>query len=204
MIARLRGRLLDKHPNRVVVDVQGVGYDVHVPLATFTRIGDEGSDVVLRVHTYVREDQITLFGFATSLEQQIFERLIGISGVGPKLALAVLSGLDPVELVQAIERGDLARLTSIPGIGRKTAERIALELRDRLPIGIAVSAEAEETATDATTADRSLRTDLLSALTNLGYHRPLVEKAVARTLENGDAAPSFEQALKRALRELAR
>ncbi|MPZ17772.1 MAG: Holliday junction branch migration protein RuvA [Luteitalea sp.] len=203
MIARLRGRLLDKHPNRVLVDVQGVGYDVHVPLATFTRIGDEGSDVVLRVYTYVREDQITLFGFATSLEQQIFERLIGISGVGPKLALAVLSGLDPVELVQAIERGDLARLTSIPGIGRKTAERIALELRDRLPIGITASAEAEEAATD-TVGDRSLRTDLLSALTNLGYHRPLVEKAITRTLEDGDAAPSFEQALKRALRELAR
>ncbi|MGH9162940.1 MAG: Holliday junction branch migration protein RuvA [Vicinamibacteraceae bacterium] len=203
MIARLRGRLLDKHPNRVLVDVQGVGYDVHVPLATFTRIGDEGSDVVLRVHTYVREDQITLFGFATSLEQQIFERLIGISGVGPKLALAVLSGLDPVELVQAIQRGDLARLTSIPGIGRKTAERIALELRDRLPIGVGASAEPEETSTD-TVGERSLRIDLLSALTNLGYHRPLVEKAVARTLNDGDGAPSFEQALKRALRELAR
>ncbi|MPY90478.1 MAG: Holliday junction branch migration protein RuvA [Luteitalea sp.] len=203
MIARLRGRLLDKHPNRALVDVQGVGYDVHVPLATFTRIGEQGDEVTLRVHTYVREDQITLFGFATALEQQIFERLIGISGVGPKLALAVLSGLNPVELVQAIERGDLARLTSIPGIGRKTAERIALELRDRLPIGIAVEAGAEEATTDAP-GDRSLRTDLLSALTNLGYHRPLVEKAVARALENGGAELSFEQALKRALRELAR
>jgi Holliday junction DNA helicase RuvA len=132
MIAFLRGRVADKQPNRVTVDVQGVGYDVHVPLSTFYEIGDEGADVALRIHTHVREDALQLFGFLTDLERQLFERLIGISGIGPKLAIAVLSGMDPRELLAAVQRGDVARLTGIPGIGKKTAERIVLELRDRL------------------------------------------------------------------------
>jgi holliday junction DNA helicase RuvA len=132
MIAFLRGQILDKQPNLLIVDVQGVGYHVNVPLSTFYDAGDVGDQVSLRIYTHVREDTLQLFGFLTTLEQQIFERLIGISGIGPKLAVAVLSGIDPAELVSAIHRSDMARLTAIPGIGRKTAERIVLELKDRL------------------------------------------------------------------------
>src|SRR5262245_957293 len=130
MIAFLRGRVLDKQPNRVIVDVSGVGYEVHVPLSTFYEIGDAGSDVSLRVYTHVREEELQLYGFLTDLERQVFERLIGISGIGPKLAIAVLSGMDTRELVVAVQRADVARLTGIPGIGKKTAERIVLELKD--------------------------------------------------------------------------
>src|SRR5437773_9914623 len=118
MIAQLRGRILEKHPNRIVVDVGGVGYDVFVPLSTFYGLGDAGSDIVLRVHTHVREDALALYGFRTMLEQDLFERLIAISGIGPKLAMAVLSGIEPPELMQAIQRADVARLTAIPGVGR--------------------------------------------------------------------------------------
>ena len=123
----------EKHPNRVVVDVNGVGYDVFVPLSTFYGLGDPGSNIALRIHTHVREDALALYGFATPLEQDLFERLISVSGIGPKLALAVLSGIEPAELMRAIERADVARLTSIPGVGKKTSERIVLELKDRLP-----------------------------------------------------------------------
>ena len=132
MIAFLRGRVLDKQPNRVVVDVQGVGYELHVPLTTYYDIGEQGTEVALRVHTHVREEALQLYGFLTTLEQQLFERLIAISGIGPKLAIAVLSGIETRELVVAVQRGDLARLTGIPGVGKKTAERIVLELKDRL------------------------------------------------------------------------
>jgi Holliday junction DNA helicase RuvA len=198
MIAFLRGRVLDKQPNRITVDVQGVGYEVHVPLSTYYDVGEEGAEVALRVHTHVREESLQLYGFLTMLEQQLFERLIGISGIGPKLAIAVLSGIDSAELVGAVQRGDVARLTSVPGIGRKTAERIVLELKDRLaqltmPAG-AVAA--------ASPADR-LRADLLSALQNLGYHRPLAEKAVDAALKGAGEA-TFETALRGALRELMR
>ena len=133
MIAALRGRLLEKQPARLIVDVQGVGYDVQVPLSTYGAIGDVGSDLTLRVHTHVREEQIALFGFLTVLELQIFDRLISVNGIGPKVALAVLSGIAPGDLVAAVQGNEPARLTTIPGIGRKTAERIVLELRDRLP-----------------------------------------------------------------------
>ena len=124
MIAALRGRLMEKHPARLIVDVSGVGYDVQVPLSTYGSIGDVGSDVTLRVHTHVREEQIALFGFLTALEQQIFERLISVNGIGPKVALAVLSGIAPGDLVASVQGNEPARLTTIPGIGRKTAERI--------------------------------------------------------------------------------
>jgi Holliday junction DNA helicase RuvA len=199
MIAFLRGRILGKQPNRVVVDVQGVGYEVHVPLSTYYDMGDEGADTVLRVHTHVREDALQLFGFLTSLEQQLFERLIGISGIGPKLAIAVLSGIEARELVGAVQRGDVARLIRIPGVGRKTAERIILELKDRL--AQLVPAGAEEPVV-ASTGDR-LRDDLLSALQNLGYHRPLAEKAVDAALASA-GEPNFDRALRGALRELLR
>ncbi len=132
MISHLRGRLLEKQPNRVIVDVNGVGYDVHVPLSTFYEMAEPGAEIALRVHTHVREDALVLYGFATVLELHIFERLISVSGIGPKLALAVLSGIEPNELVSAIRTANVARLTGIPGIGKKTAERIGLELKDKM------------------------------------------------------------------------
>ena len=124
MIARLSGKVLEKHPNRVIVDVSGVGYDVQVPLSTFYGCGDPGAAIALRIHTHVREDQLALYGFATELELVMFEKLIAVSGIGPKLALSVLSGIEPRDLVGAIQRNDLARLTAIPGVGKKTAERM--------------------------------------------------------------------------------
>ena len=197
MIAHLRGTILEKQPNRVVVDVGGVGYDVAVPLSTFYGLADAGGPVTLRVHTHVREDAISLFGFATALELDLFERLIGISGIGPKVGLAVLSGIEPLELIGAIERGDLARLTAIPGVGKKTSERIVLELKDRLP-----KAHPAPVAAGADVAP-VLRDDLLSALMNLGYHRPLAEKAVETAVKATPDA-NFEHTLRQALRELAR
>ena len=199
MIAHLRGRLSAKQPNRLVIDVNGVGYDVSVPLSTFYGLGDEGSDVSLRIHTHVREDALALYGFATSLELVLFERLIAISGIGPKLALAVMSGIEPNELVRAIEQSDIARLTAIPGVGKKTSERIVVELRDRLP---RLRPEAAAGGGDAHEPS-ALRDDVLSALVNLGYHRPLSEKAVDAAVK---AMPdgSFERTLKHALRELAK
>ena len=197
MIAYLRGRLLDKQPNRLIVDVQGVGYEIHVPLSTFYDVGEPGADIALRVHTHVREDALSLFGFLTTVELQIFERLIAISGIGPKLALAVLSGIEPRELVDAIRRGDVARLTAIPGIGKKTAERMGLELKDRLPAGLVAGGAPLSALGD------DLRQDVLSALLNLGYHRPLAERAVDHALKNG-GEHDFERTLKQALRELAK
>ena len=199
MIAHLRGRLLEKHPNRVIVDVNGVGYDVHVPLSTFFDMAEPGGEIALRVHTHVREDALLLYGFATSLELQLFERLISVSGIGPKLALAVLSGMDPNELVAAIRTANVARLTGIPGIGKKTAERIGLELKDKMNAFLA----AEAAAAPVVDADEAMRTDLLSALMNLGYHRPLAERAVAAALKRS-SGESFETTLRHALRELAR
>ncbi|HEV3216046.1 MAG TPA: Holliday junction branch migration protein RuvA [Vicinamibacterales bacterium] len=199
MIAHLRGRLLEKHPNRVIVDVQGVGYEAHVPLSTFYEMAEPGDEIALRVHTHVREDALSLYGFATLLELQLFERLIGVSGIGPKLALAVLSGIEPNELVAAVRQGNVARLTAIPGVGKKTAERIGLELKDKM----AAFLPAEGVAASPASAGESLRTDVLSALINLGYHRPLAERALDAALQTPGAA-TFERALKQALRELAR
>ena len=199
MIAFLRGRILDKQPNLLIVDVQGVGYLVHVPLSTFYEAGERGTEAALHIHTHVREDVLQLYGFLSVLEQQLFERLISISGIGPKLAIAVLSGIEPHDLIAAVQRGDLARLTGIPGVGRKTAERIVLELKDRL----AQIAVAPGGAPAPVSTGERLRDDLLSALQNLGYHRPLAEKAIDASLSS-TGAPSFEQALKGALRELSR
>jgi Holliday junction DNA helicase RuvA len=197
VIARIAGRLLEKHPSRAIVDVNGVGYDVQIPLSTFYNLGEPGADVALRVHTHVREDALALFGFATPLELQLFERLIGVNGVGPKLALAVLSGIEPPELVGAIRAQDVARLTRIPGIGKKTAERISLELRDKLPASMAVA----EAASSDVTGD-GLRDDLISALLNLGYQRAAAEKAVETVMKDG--ADAFEPALKKTLKALVK
>jgi Holliday junction DNA helicase RuvA len=199
MIAHLRGRLLEKHPNRVIIDVQGVGYEAHVPLSTFYEMAEPGSEIALRIHTHVREDALLLYGFATLLELQIFERLISVSGIGPKLALAVLSGIETTELVTAIRQADVARLTGIPGIGKKTAERIGLELKDKM----AAMIPAETGALPAGGTDETLRTDVLSALINLGYHRPLAERALEASMRTCKD-PSFERILKQALRELAK
>jgi Holliday junction DNA helicase RuvA len=197
VIAFLRGSLVEKSASRLVVDVGGVGYDVLVPLSTFYVIGDEGSAVALRVHTHVREDVIALYGFATKLEQDLFERLIAINGVGPKLALAVLSGIEPADLIRAVRTQDVARLTAIPGVGKKTAERIGLELKDRLPASLQAAEPAQATSAPAD----QLRDDLLSALVNLGYHRPLAEKAVDQVLTATPGVP-FEQALREVLRAM--
>jgi holliday junction DNA helicase RuvA len=197
MIAVLRGTLIEKTPSRLILDVNGVGYDVLVPLSTFYGLGATGTAAVLRIHTHVREDVIALYGFVTKLEQDLFERLIAISGIGPKLALAVLSGIEPAELIRAIRTQDVARLTSIPGVGKKTAERIGLELKDRLPLSL----QAIEPAPAAATAKDQMRDDLLSALMNLGYHRPVAEKAVEAVLKTSPDTP-FEQALRDVLRQL--
>ena len=198
MIASLRGRLLEKHPNRVVVDVSGVGYDVHVPVSSFYGLGEPGGEVSLRIHTHVREDVIALFGFVTALELQLFERLIAVNGIGPRLALAVLSGIEPPDSVQAIQRADVVRLTAIPGIGKKTAERVVLELKDKVAT-LAVTSPAAE----APAMHGAMRDDLLSALLNLGYHRPAAEKALDRVLEQ-EPESTFEQALRAALKHLSR
>jgi Holliday junction DNA helicase RuvA len=199
MIGFLRGRLLEKQPNRITLDVNGVGYDVVVPLSTFYRLGDDGAEAALKIYTHVREDALQLYGFATDLERQLFERLISISGIGPKMAVALLSGMEPRDLVASVQRGDVARLTSIPGVGKKTAERIVLELKDR----VAQLGVVPEAGVAAQPAANRLRDDLVSALLNLGYHRPLAEKAVDAVLA-GTEAPTFEAALKGALRELIR
>jgi holliday junction DNA helicase RuvA len=200
VIARLSGRLVEKQATRLVVDVHGVGYDVQVPLSTFYHLPEPGTDVTLRIHTHVREDALLLFGFSTALEQQLFERLIAISGIGPKLALAVLSGIDPADLVRAVQGGDVGRLTLIPGVGKKTAERIGLELKDRLPQQLAADLGA---GTGAPAGEAALGADLVSALLNLGYHRALAEKSVHAALKTpGDR--TFERLLKEALSRTGR
>jgi holliday junction DNA helicase RuvA len=196
MIAVLRGQLLEKHPSRLIVDVHGVGYDVQVPVSTFYQAGEPGAQVTLRIHTHVREDQLALFGFATPLEHDLFERLIGVNGIGPKLALSVLSGIESADFVRAVEQGDVTRLTRIPGVGRKTAERMTLELRDRLPKLDAVSPEPA-------VADGGSRADVASALVNLGYQRAAADKALDSVVQDSPGL-AFEDLLRRALRHLSR
>lgn len=196
MIALLRGQVFEKHPNRLIVDVAGVGYDVQVPLSTFYTAGDPGSEIALRIHTHVREDQLSLYGFATALELAMFERLIAVSGIGPKLALSVLSGIETRDLVSAIQRNDLGRLTGIPGVGKKTAERMCVELRDRLPKAMAAS-DVPPSPGDA------LREDLVSALVNLGYHRQAIDKSLDKLVIHA-GEQRFEDVLRSALKDLSR
>jgi Holliday junction DNA helicase RuvA len=191
MIAHLRGKLAQKDPARVVVDVNGVGYEVFVPLTTFTVLPDPGSEVSIDVHTHVREDMIALYGFSTRRERMIFEKLMTISGIGPKLAVTILSGGSVEDLVAAIKRSDLARLIAIPGVGKKTAERIILELKDKL------QDFAEGPAKSA------VESDVLSALENLGYLRAHAEAALRRAVD-GDRDPAFDVLFKRALQILTK
>jgi Holliday junction DNA helicase RuvA len=194
VIAHLHGRILRKAPQEVVVDVGGVGYRVQIPVSTFVRLGGEGEEVSLLVHTHVREDAIALFGFLSAPEQALFERLIGVAGVGPRLAVNILSGIEAPDLVAALRGGDVVRLTRIPGVGRKTAERLVVELRDKMP--------ALEAQGAAAAPPDSPRDDLLSALANLGYSRGEAEKGVERALRE-DGSGRFEDLLRRALRILS-
>ena len=197
MIAHLAGTLLEKHVQRVIVDVGGVGYDVNVPLSTFYAVGEPGTRVTLRIHTHVREDALLLYGFATALELSLFQKLIGVSGIGPKVALGVLSGIEPPDLVRAIRQSDVARLVRIPGVGKKTGERLVLELKDRLPA--VDTTEPELVATDGD----DVRSDLLSALGNLGYQRATVEKTVDKVMRQ-TSLTEFEPLLREILKALAR
>jgi Holliday junction DNA helicase RuvA len=191
MIAHLRGRLLTKHPNQAIVETGGVGYDVTITVPTFSGLPSLGEEVALHVHTHVREDAIALYGFLKPAEKTLFEKLITVSGIGPKLAITILSGMAADEMVNAIRGNDLARLTSIPGIGRKTAERMVLELRDKLP---APGAEAALVPP----AKSEVEEDVLSALTNLGYQRANAEKALA-LVARGGIPDSFEATFKAAM-----
>ncbi len=196
MIGLLRGRLLEKRPNQVILDVGGVGYLVAVPLSTFAALGELHAEVTLLIHTHVREDALSLYGFLSAREKHLFELLLGASGVGPTLALKILSGMNVEELVPAIRGGDLARLTKIPGVGRKTAERIVVELKDRLE---AVAIEAEK---PAAASPAGVEADVKSALINLGYDERIAEATVAEARRR--TGPSgFEQLLRVTLSALS-
>jgi holliday junction DNA helicase RuvA len=196
MIGQLRGRLTDKRPNQVLVDVGGVGYLVQVPLSTYAALGELHTEVTLLIHTHVREDALSLYGFLSSREKHFFEMLLSASGVGPSLALKILSGMSVEELVPAIRGGDLARLTKIPGVGRKTAERIVVELKDKLD---AVTVEVER---PAASSPAGIEADVVSALVNLGYEARAAEGAVAEARrENG--AGNFEKLLRGSLQSLS-
>jgi Holliday junction DNA helicase RuvA len=200
MIARLRGTLLVKRPGHVVVDIGGVGYKVLIPLSSYYDLPAEGSTTSLLIHTHVREDALTLYGFLTEVEERLFQRLISVANVGPALALKVLSGLEVGDLVAAIHRGDLPRLSAIPGVGKKTAERLVVELKDKMVEiqavrGVAASEEP------APSPESVLRDDLVSALVNLGYPRSSADKAVGDVLRV-EPGLSFELALKKGLRRL--
>ena len=203
MIAQLSGKLIQKQPNIIIVDVSGVGYEVTIPLSTFYEMGEAGDVVTLRIHTHVREDAIQLFGFSTGREKELFLRLTSVSGIGPKLAITMLSGMAASELARAIRSNDLVRLTAIPGVGKKTAERVVVELRDKIA---ALSAEGEDDAPSAAprpTAAEDIRDDTIAALMQLGYPKAVAERAVAAAVkEDGEA--SIEAILKRSLKRLSR
>lgn len=207
MIAHLRGILLEKHPNQAIVEAQGVGYDVTIPISTYSTLPGAGETVALRIHTHVREDAISLFGFSKPEEKVLFEKLISVSGIGPKLAITVLSGLAAADLVQAIRGGLLERLVRIPGVGKKTAERMVLELRDKLDGVLLAEKEGAASAAAAVSAAASggvmddMDRDALSALVNLGANRAQAEAAVRKArAANQDA--DFETLFRKAMENL--
>jgi Holliday junction DNA helicase RuvA len=197
VIAFLRGKLLEKHPNQVIVETGGVGYDVVIPISTFSALPDAGSEVKLRVHTHVREDALSLFGFLTTDEKTIFEKLISVSGIGPTLAIKVLSGMATSDLTAAIRNGHVEQLVRIPGVGKKTAERIVLELKDKLE-GVAAMAAVGVPATLATSALSVIEQDVMSALLNLGCNRASAEAAV-RKAKTAGAPAEFEPLFRKSL-----
>jgi Holliday junction DNA helicase RuvA len=196
MIAHLRGKLLAKHPNQAIVETAGVGYDVTISVPTFSDLPAVGTDIALHIHTHVREDVIALYGFLRPSEKLLFEKLITVSGIGPKLAITILSGMAADEMVGAIRGNDVVKLTRIPGIGRKTAERMVLELRDKLPATGAATAPSTSPASP-------VEEDVLSALMNLGYQRPAAEKALETVTKQGDAK-TFDQMFRAVLGRLSK
>ena len=196
MIAHLRGALLAKHPNQAIVETAGVGYDVTISVPTFSDLPPVGCEVALHIHTHVREDALALYGFLRSSEKLLFEKLLTVSGIGPKLAITILSGMAADEMVGAIRGNDVMRLTRIPGIGKKTAERMVLELRDKLP-------QTGPIASPAAPSMSALEEDVLSALANLGYQRAAAEKALALATKNGKVG-SFDTLFREALAALSK
>jgi holliday junction DNA helicase RuvA len=188
MIAHLRGKLIARHPNQAVVEVGGVGYEVAITIPTFSELPPLGSEISLHIHTHVREDQIALYGFLRVEEKHLFEKLLIVSGIGPKLAITILSGMSADEMVNSIRGNDIARLTKIPGIGKKTAERMVLELRDKLPVaGVEAAAVIPSLS--------GVQEDVLSALLNLGYQRATAEKALNAVEKTGPFETVFRAAL---------
>ncbi|MFN2493466.1 MAG: Holliday junction branch migration protein RuvA [Pyrinomonadaceae bacterium] len=207
MIAHLSGTLLSKQATSAIVDVNGVGYEITIPVSTFYDLEEPGSNVQLRIYTHVREDALQLYGFKTARERELFLRLISVSGIGPKLGITLLSGMSADEMIASIRTNNLARLTLIPGVGRKTAERLVMELRDK--VASLSSAELEEALGAKTSAgvpvptEDAMRSDVLSALLNLGYQRNSAEKAVTAAVDEGGEI-SVELILRRSLRKLAK
>lgn len=203
MIAFLSGKLLEKDANSVIVDVGGVGYEVTIPLSTFYELGDVGSEVNLRIFTYVREDSLQLFGFKTMRERDLYLKLISVQGIGAKSGIAMLSGMSADEIVAAIRTDNVARLTSIPGVGRKTAERLVVELRDKIgALAAGVSGKASTAAAAEIGADAAFD-DALSALVNLGYQKQAAEKALQQVLKEGGDL-NVQKLLRQALQRLAK
>ena len=207
MIAHLSGTLLSKQPTSAIVDVGGVGYEVVIPLSTFYELGENGSQVQLRIYTHVREDALQLFGFKTARERELFLQLISVNGVGPSLAIKLLSGMNADEMIASIRTNNLVRLVAIPGVGRKTAERLVVDLRDKIAALSSPVLEEEFAAQAAAAGSASspdaMRDDAISALVNLGYQRAAAEKAVKTSIDEGGDV-SVELILRRSLRRLAR
>jgi Holliday junction DNA helicase RuvA len=196
VIAHLRGKLLSKHPNQAVIETAGVGYDVVISVPTFTELPEAGREVALHIHTHVREDALALYGFLRADEKRLFERLLAVSGIGPKLAITCLSGMPTDQMVAAIRGNDAALLTRIPGIGRKTAERMVLELRDKLE---------DFGAAPAAPTVSPVEEDVLSALVNLGYQRQAAERAITAAAKDGRGKPvTFEVLFREAMAVLAK
>ncbi|MBS1768238.1 MAG: Holliday junction branch migration protein RuvA [Acidobacteria bacterium] len=202
MIAHLSGKLLEKNATHIIVDVAGVGYEVNIPLSTFYELGEEGDEIALRIYTHVREDAIQLFGFSSPRERDLYLKVISVQGIGPKLGITVLSGIGVDELVRAVKANDLARLTSIPGIGRKTAERLVIDLRDKVG-ELALAKGGSEAGSPNIAIGDGHFDDALSALINLGYQRAVAEKALSAA-RSDVAEPTVQKLLRRALQLLAK
>ena len=198
MIARLAGVLAEKSAGRVIVDVRGVGYEVHIPFSTYYELGSEADPVTLQIYTHAKGDQLSLYGFSTVREKELFTRLIKVSGIGPGLGIAILSGMPVDEFLEAVAAQDLVRLYAVPGVGKKTAGRIVLEMRDRLQ-GLAPPVET----VSVSGVSARLRQDVVSALVNLGYVKRIAEKAVTRVLKQ-ESPDRFEDLLKSTLRKISR
>ena len=200
MIAHIQGRLHFKSPENLIIDVDGIGYQVHVPLTTFYELPDIGNTVALHIHTHVREDALQLYGFQAQEEKALFIRLMGVAGIGPRLAVNILSGISPAELAQCLGQGDLARLISIPGVGRKTAERIMVEMRDKLA---ALAADRDIAVSVKSAADEAVINDAVSALVNLGYKKGVAQRAIDGARQRLEGEINLESLLKESLRALA-